>query len=543
MGLYLNPGGEGFEIALNSRIYVDKSMLIDFTNSVFNTEERFMCVSRPRRFGKTIAGFMLMAYYEHDVDGDSLFRNLKISKTESYSKHLNKYDVLHITMTEFIQRNGSSMEEMLQEMVNGLIYDVKEEYPDISFRETNKLSVIMRQIYAKTKRRFVIIIDEWDCVFRFFPDNKEFQNVYLNFLRDWLKNQNFVGLAYMTGILPIKKYGEHSALNMFYEYSMLDAAELCEFTGITDDEVQELCSQHDVDYDDIKAWYDGYILQPRNEGRVTRPIKRYEVYNPLSVVRAIASGNITNYWNRTETYEALKKYIVLNMDGLKDTIIQLIAGGRKVISPYKFVNDMTTFNSVDDVLTLMVHLGYLAFDNATREVFIPNFEIRDEFLNCIDDEKDWSVIVNAIKRSENLLTATINKDSDSVAEALENAHFETSILQYNDENALSYVIGLAYYSSRRKYNITREMPAGKGFADMVFTPKPNFPELPAMIVELKWDKSANTAIQQIKDNKYVEGLKDYKGRVLLVGVNYDKKADGEKYKKHTCVIEEVENYL
>ena len=539
MGIYLNQGNEGFQIVLNSKLYIDKSMLIDFTNSVINTEQRFICVSRPRRFGKTITAEMIGAYYDYSADSHSQFDNLSISKTENYLKHLNQYDVIHITLTEFVKRNDKNINDVLQKIIKNIISDIEDEYPDIILRDNEDIILTMKQVYAKTKRKFVIIIDEWDCIFRIFPKNKDFQTQYLDFLRDWMKNQKFIALSYMTGILPIKKYGEHSALNMFNEYSMIDARELCEFTGITDQEVKVLCQQYNMDYNAMKTWYDGYILQPRDENKAVSLDKRFEIYNPLSIVNAVSSKCITNYWNRTETYEALKKYIMLNVGGLKDIIIELLAGGRKKINPFKFVNDMTTFNSTDDILTLLVHLGYLGFDNGSLEVFIPNNEVREEFFNSIDDEEDWEVIVNAIKKSDDLLTATINKEADFVAEALEKAHFETSILQYNNENALSCVISLAYYSARGKYIIIREMPTGKGFADMVFIPRSNYQELPAMLVELKCNKSAKTAINQIKENQYLECLKNYKGKILLVGINYSKDINGENSKKHSCIIEEA----
>ena len=324
----------------------------------------------------------------------------------------------------------------------------------------------------------------------------------------------------MTGILPIKKYGEHSAINAFYEYSMTDASPIEEFTGFTEQEVRRLCEQYKMPFTETKKWYDGYCVDG------------VSIYNPKSVVEAMLRGKFSNYWTKTETYEALKVYIDLNQDGLRDKIVQMIAGEKVPVNPDKFQNDMTTFHSADDVLTLLVHLGYLTYDEQNRVVWIPNGEVRQEFINSIEDG-GWEPVVQAIRSSERLLQATLSGDMETVAELIEQAHqANASILKYNDENALSCVISLAYYSAQKNYTLHREMPAGKGFADIVFEPNRNC-DLPALIVELKWGHSAEEAVGQIKRKDYLDCLKNYTGEVLLVGVNYDKE------KRHTCRIERV----
>ena len=314
MGSYLNPGNKGFQESLNSEIYVDKTGLIEKTNAVLDTRQKFLCVSRPRRFGKSMAADMLAAYYERGEDADLLFRSLKISKAESYRAHLNQYDVIKVNIQEFLSMTGS-MDEMLSMLKKYLVFDLMEHFDDVRFRDESNLIQVMKDIYAKTKRAFVILIDEWDCLFREYQQDQDSQKKYLDFLRAWLKDKEYVALAYMTGILPIKKYGSHSALNMFTEYSMTDPGELAEYFGFTGQEVAQLCQKYEMDFDEAKAWYDGYgLVAHRQSGD-----QYYSMYSPKSVVEAMLRHKFGTYWNQTETYEALKIYIQMNMDGRQDS--------------------------------------------------------------------------------------------------------------------------------------------------------------------------------------------------------------------------------
>ncbi|MGN0485516.1 MAG: AAA family ATPase [Lachnospiraceae bacterium] len=398
----------------------------------------------------------------------------------------------------------------------------------------------LNKIYSKTQETFIFIIDEWDCILRDRAYTAEDQKKYLDFIRNLLKDKAYVALAYMTGILPIKKYGTHSALNMFDEYSMTEPADYAEFIGFTEQEVKDLCETYQMDFDTMKSWYDGYQFSGN-----------LHIYNPKSVVDSIRRKHFSSYWTQTETYDALKIYLDLNYDGLKDAIVKMLAGEHIVINTKRFQNDMTTFASKDDVLTLLVHLGYLAFDMEKSAVFIPNMEIRGEFHNAIEGER-WKDVIAALEKSDRLLEATWNQDADTVAKLLDEAHSEnTSILTYNDENSLSCVIALAYYNAMKEYEQIREFPSGcktsggrlfctdrsgteTGFADMVYLPK-KYSEKPALVVELKYDKSAEGAIAQIKEKRYPEKLKEYHGNLLLVGINYEKDS-----KKHSCVIEQWE---
>lgn len=375
MGIYLNPENEAFQIAISSEVYVDKSELIAFTNSRLGQEKRFLCVSRPRRFGKTMAANMLCAYYSQECDSKELFRNLKIAKNETFKKHLGQYQVLYFEIQRLLTRAGSSknLVSYLQETV---LKELQYAYPDDMDYSEKHLSSALEKIYAKDKTGFVFVIDEWDCIFREKKEDREAQKAYLDFLRDLFKGQTYVKLAYMTGILPIKKYGTHSALNIFDEFSMTNPKRLAEYVGFTEREVQNLCKSYNMDFEEAKRWYDGYCFKHEEH-----------VYNPKSIVDAIMEEEFQNYWTRTETYEALKIYIDMNFDRLKEEILTMLCGGRCKINPEKFQNDMTSFESKDDVFTLLVHLGYLAYDERKQEVFIPNLEITGEFENAIEGSK------------------------------------------------------------------------------------------------------------------------------------------------------------
>ena len=524
MGRFVNPDNSAFQVALNSKIYVDKTGLLEYTNSVLGTTEAYICNSRPRRFGKSYAANMLAAYYGRGEDTEELFADLKIREVESFRKHLNQYDVIRINMQEFLSITHD-MDEMLSMLQKRLLRELKKQYPE--YIDGDYLIFAMKDVFSSTKHPFVILIDEWDCVFREFKQDTNAQKKYLDFLRAWLKDQEYVALAYMTGILPVKKYGSHSALNMFTEYSMLNPREMAEFFGFTENEVKELCLEYKRNFQEAQAWYDGYeLVTMEGENR-----KTYSMYSPKSVVDAMLSGVFDNYWNQTETYEALKAYIRLNFDGLKDSVIRMLAGDKVQINTGTFSNDMTTFQGMDDVLTLLVHLGYLSYHWPDKTVSIPNKEVSQEYVNAIST-MDWKEVIQSIEASRNLLEALWQLNAEAVANGIDQAHQEISILQYNDENALSCTISLAFYFAREYYTIIRELPTGKGFADLCFIPRRLYADKPAAVIELKWDKKAEGAISQIKNKGYVDALKDYHGDLLLAGINYDKKT-----KKHTCVIE------
>lgn len=522
MGIYLNPDNEKFYQTVNSEIYVDKTGMISYTNQIMRTNQKYICISRPRRFGKTMAAAMLAAYYSRGCNSRELFQNFNIAKSESFFKHLNQYDVIMLNMQEFLSKS-TSVKVMFGRLNKIVMREMKQAYPDIDYFDDTDLVQSMQDVYQETKRPFVVIIDEWDCIFREYRERKEEQDKYLDFLRDFLKDREYVYLAYMTGILPIKKYGTHSALNMFNEYSMTNPRQLTEFVGFTEAEVTKLCKKYGRSLEEIKEWYDGYRFEAVPS-----------IYNPKSVVEAVMSGVCDTYWNQTETFEALRVYIDMNFEGLKDDVLSMMSGSKVRINTGNFSNDMVTFHTKDDVLTLLIHLGYLGYDFNNECVFIPNNEIRREFFNAVS-VSDWGEVSKALLASAATLEAVWAGKNECVAKGIEQAHFETSHIQYNDENALSYTISLALYTARNFYTIYREFPTGKGFADMVYLPRKKFSEKPALVVELKWDKTADGAIEQIKRRKqYCKSLEEYQGNILLVGINYNKDT-----REHNCKIEEV----
>ena len=389
MGIYLNPGTIEFQESINSEIYVDKTMLIERTNAALRTKQKYMCISRPRRFGKSMAADMLAAYYGKDYDSAALFDGLKISHCETFSTHLNKYNVFKINMQEFLSMT-QNVDEMLKVLQKRLIKELKYNYPE--YVDCDNLVFAMQDIFSYTGQSFIVLIDEWDCLFREYKQDEEAQRKYLDFLRVWLKDKGYIALAYMTGILPIKKYGTHSALNMFMEYSMTNPGNMAEYFGFTEKEVENLCIEYGISIEETKAWYNGYGLYSHNKQEDIL----YSIYNPKSVVEAMLRHRFGNYWNQTETYEALKIYIQMNMDGLKDAIIEMLAGNSVRINIGTFHNDMTTFATRDDILTLLVHLGYLTYDVEKESVRIPNKEVAQEYINAIST-MDWKEAISQIK--------------------------------------------------------------------------------------------------------------------------------------------------
>ena len=554
MGTYLNPGKQRCEINVNSEIFVDKSDMIQYLNSVVNTQQRFVSVSRPRRFGKSMAADMICAYYDREADSRKLFERRKLAKTApvrtgdneiAWDGYLGQFDVIRLVMTDFIKEK-KTVTEGLDTIRTRVLSELEEMYPGVRHDPTD-LFYSMDQFYRKTGVQFVIVLDEWDAVFRVRKTDKDGQTEYLDFLRDWMKDKSYIALAYMTGILPIKKYGQHSALNMFTEYSMMAPRQLAPYTGFTIDEVKSLSQKYNMDYSEVSDWYDGYLISDRIplEKREEYRQGKYEghkifIYCPLSVVEAMTTGRIQNYWNKTENYEALAEYIRRDYDGLKDAVALLMDGGRLVIDTSTYQNDMTTFTGRDDVLSLLIHLGYLGYDDETGEVFIPNREILDEFRTSTKTD-EWIESFETFRISQELLKATWDRDAEKVAALVEKAHDKADNKTYNDEAALNYAIRYAYYAAQKYYTILPEADTGKGYADLILIPSPRYPDRPALVIELKHNKAAEGAIAQIKRRDYPERLEHYKGNILLIGINYDKDLLGNdpQYKHHTCLIEEA----
>lgn len=520
MGTYINIGNAGFQRARNSE-YIDKSELIALVNSTLFTEQGFSCVTRCRRFGKSLAAKMLCAYYDRSCDSRSLFSDLRIACDPSFEKHLNKYPVIYLDMSDFTERYKNDL--IVDKVKEKLREDILEAYPQVLAKDDDDLMEVLLRINAATGDSFILIVDEWDAICREFPPTSPAMDSYVGWMRRMFKSANaarvFAGV-YMTGILPIKKYKTESALNNFIEYSMVTPRQMAGYFGFTKDEVKYLATKHGMDYDELEKWYDGYQIGSQSS-----------IFNPNSVMQAIYSDYCESYWGKTGATDAVADYIRMNYDGLKDDIISMIAGGRCKVDPKGFRNDLSQISSRDDVLTVLIHLGYLSYDRRTSECYIPNLEVAGEMEEAIKTNK-WQNVIDAVRQSEQLLQATLHGDCEAVARGVDAAHDEnTSILSYNNENSLACVLSIAYYYARNDYVIYRELPSGKGFADLVLLPRKNV-QKPAIVLELKYNRDADSAIDQIIRKNYPLKVQDYQGCLLLVGINYDRKT-----KTHSCHIE------
>ncbi len=525
MGTYLNPGNNAFRRILKDGTYVDKTGLIEFVNGTIDTSSSMTCFSRPRRFGKSFAAYMLCAYYSRGCDSHELFKDLEISQADSYEEYMNKFNVVCIDVTRTISRI-CDVKKVVSNIQSEVISEIRAAYPDCVSEDEIILADVLMDVTEKTGEQFFFIIDEWDALFREAKNDDAVQKEYIQLLRGLFKGgvatMETIAGAYITGILPIKKYGTQSAMTDFCEFTMVDPFMLARYVGFTEDEVRSLCAENGMDFDGVKQWYDGYSFEGFQS-----------VYNPNSVMKAMRNKKIASYWTSSETYESLAAYISMNLDGLKDAIVEMLGGMSVFVDVTSFANDFTTFRDKDDVLSLLIHLGYLTYDSQTEEARIPNLEIAREFGRAVKGT-GWSEVAKSIGESERLIRATIAGDGEAVANALDLSH-ETysSMMKYNDENCLACAIHLAYYTARNYYKVIQELPTGRGFADMVFLPRKGCSK-PAMIVELKYNQSADGAITQIKEKRYTGALSDYDGEILLVGISYDKET-----KKHGCVIESV----
>ena len=521
MGIYINKGNIGFRQARNSE-YVDKSGLIGIVNKTLFTRQKFTCVTRSRRFGKSMAAEMLSAYYDHSCDSRQLFADLQITSDPTFEEHLNKYPVIYVDMTSFITRFKD--DAIIQHIQDELKADIQTAYPQIALRNGDDFMAFLQRISIETGEHFVFIIDEWDAICREFAAKKpEVMEDYLNLLRRMFKDvsgMEVFAAVYMTGILPIKKFKTQSALNNFLEYSMVEPRSMGSFFGFTKDEVRMLAERYGVDFDELEAWYDGYQIGDE-----------MSMFNPNSVMQAVMVKRCRSYWASTGAYEAIAGYIRMNFDGLKDDILILLSGGRVKVNTTKFQNDMTLIQSKDDVLTVLIHLGYLSFNWRKNECYVPNYEVAGELSNAVEDT-GWEHVVKALRQSEKLLQATLDGNEEAVAQGVDATHDEnTSILSYNDENSLACVLSIAYYYAKNYYVMHRELSTGKGFAQLVLIPRKHV-DSPAIVLELKYNQDADSAIAQIKRKQYPAKVAEYTDNLLLVGINYDK-----QQKTHTCRIE------
>ena len=464
---------------------------------------------------------MLCAYYDHSCDSRNLFADLEIASDPSFEKHLNKYPVIYLDLTSFIADKRD--DSIVDKMDVALRTDVGKVYPDIPAEADDRLMDYLLRVSEATGQQFIFIIDEWDAICREYAPGTEAMDRYVGWLRRMFKSEQasrvFAGV-YMTGILPIKKYKTQSALNNFIEYSMVEPRKMASYFGFTKEEVKTLAEKHHSDFDELEKWYDGYQIGDE-----------HSVFNPNSVMQAIDAGRCRSFWATTASYDTVAHYIQMNYEGLKDDIIRMLAGERCKVNPTKFQNDMSVIQSKDDVFTVLIHLGYLSYDWRKNECYIPNKEVAGEMVNAVE-ANNWTNVVRAVEASEQLLQATLRGDEEAVARGVDAAHDEnTSILSYNDENSLACVLSIAYYYASNDYIIHRELATGKGFADLVLIPRKNV-DSPAIVIELKYDKAVDTAIEQIKCRQYPAKVAQYTDNLLLVGITYDRAT-----KQHQCRIE------
>ena len=536
MGLYIDQGNYSFAQAVRDEIYVDKSALISYLNRMLCTRRKFVCVTRPRRFGKSLAAQMLCAYYDRSCDSRPLFEQLAIAKDETFETHLNKYPVISFDVHEERSRVSDGM-AFVPWLQNRILCELAEKWPDC-MTDCTTVPEALAKINAKTGIQFVVSLDEWHSIYRMDEGNVKAQEAWIEFLRALFKGQGadrYIALAYMTGVLPIRNYASESPLSNFYEYNIFDTTPLETCYGFTEDEVWTLCKTWKRNFNEMRRWYDGYRFETNiacEDG--DRNVVKH-IYNPNSVVRSILSRKYLCYWNDTGSLEPVIDYIKLDIFGLRQAIVLLVSGQPCAYRQIFFGQAFNNTTSFDSVMTMLTHLGYLTYDTSTGMGRIPNEEIREAMYLAAEDCR-WHEVMKSVHASMQFIDALIHGDEAAVAGILDKIHCElASILTFNNENTLACVVMYACYTARKDYFVFRELPSGVGFVDIALVPLPDR-GLPAVLVELKWNKDADTAIKQIHDRKYPSAFESYQGDIVLVGVNYDKNSTD---KMHTCKIERV----
>ena len=550
MGNILNPTKENsFEILVNFKdkdIFVDKTDFIEKISAKINTDKRFMAVTRPRRFGKTVTAHMLSAYFSKGYVGRSIFDELEISKKDSYEQHLNKYNVIYIDMNSINglydgYTNKNQKVEGVNDLVDYLEYSIikdlreREDFAECFNKhqiENTGLLEALSNLRNDLNTKFIFIMDEWDLIYRDYRNEEPLQKKFIEFLRGLFKSDDgkaCFALAYLTGILPIKKYNSQSALNNFDEYNMLSSGNFAPYFGFTENEVAEIVKSPDckVSHHDLKEWYEGY------------KIKGIDIYNPNSVCKAISRNECISYWSGTSSNEEVVRLINMDFDGIKEDIINLIEGDEVTFSCANFQNDMVTLKDKNDVFSLLVCLGYLGCaetKNQFRKVaYVPNAEIKAVLMDIVRGQ-NWYERIETIKRSENLLKAIKELDGTTVAEIIQEIHNSSavSLLDYNDEESLTYCVmtGLLW-STLDDYSYHREDQAGKGRVDLVYEPLTR--RHPLILIEFKYDGSAEDAIAQIKKQEYFKRYTGQYRNIIIVGINYSTKT-----KEHQCLIEKLD---
>lgn len=539
MGIFLNSTApfEAYKITALDKYFVDKTMLIEELIPSIGREQRFLCITRPRRFGKTVMANMVASYFGKAIDSSFIFEHLAIAESPRYREYINKYDVIYIDFSR-LPENCQTYEEYINRIKTGIKEDLLEEFPELELKEEMSLWDILAKIFQKTNRKFIFIMDEWDAVFHMsFISQKERQE-YLLFLKNLLKDQVYVELAYMTGILPIAKYSAASELNMFVEYNMATRERFSSYFGFSEEEVDKLFQIYSettirprITRQDLKIWYDGYCTASGEQ-----------LYNPRSIICALSDNQLGSYWTGSGPYDEIFYYIKGNIDEVREDFILMISGEHIEAKVQEYAATAEELTTKNQIYSAMVIYGLLTYEDG--EVFIPNRELMYKYNELLLTNESLGYVYWLAKESERMLKATLAGDTQTMAEILEYAHnTESPILSYNNEIELSAIVNLVYLSARDKYRVEREDKAGKGYVDFIFYPEKK--NISAIILELKVDASPEEAIQQIKDKQYILRFKGklaekakYTGEVLLVGISYNKET-----KMHSCKIERINRNL
>ena len=536
MSMFLNcfTVYDRYRAVLNSPYFVDKTLLLEELIPLLCQEQRFVCITRPRRFGKTVMANMIGAFFQKGADSCDIFDNLLIAGKEDYKNHLNRHNVIFIDFSE-MPENCSSYSQYISRILSGLKQDLSNAFPELDIDKEKSVWDILTAVFEKNGQKFIFIMDEWDAVFHMSFITEDNRKEYLQFLKLLLKSKSYVELAYITGILPIAKYSSGSELNMFQEYDMATKIRYSEYFGFLDSEIDMLYERYTkntvnprITRQELKEWYDGYHTASGER-----------LYNPRSVVCALSDGQLASYWTSSGPYDEIFYYIRNDLEHIRDDLALMVCGESVDARIGEFAAFSMDLKTKNQIYSAMVVYGLLTYDDG--RVLIPNRELMLKYDELLQTEDSLGYVYCLAVRSEQMLKATLAGDTDTMAEVLEYAHdTEIPVLSYNHETELAAVVNLVYLAARDRYRVEREDKAGKGFVDFIFYPLRR--NDPCMILELKVDHTPEEAIHQIKEKKYISRfsgklgeLPQYTGRILAVGIGYKKKT-----KQHLCAVEELQ---
>lgn len=534
MGQFLNNKEpyDKFKTVMNGTYFVDKSEILEELIPALQQEQRFFCITRPRRFGKTVMANMIAAFFENTGE-PSLFEHLHIAEYAGYKEQAGKHDVIYIDFSE-MPRECQNYQEYIDRVQNGLVRDIQEAYPELVIENNAAVWDILSLVFNQTGHKFIFVIDEWDAVFHSSFITEKDKKDYLLFLKLLLKGQSYVELAYMTGVLPIAKYSDGSELNMFLEYNMATRVRFSEYFGFSDEEVDMLYQRYlektkkpQITRESLREWYDGYHTAAGER-----------LYNPRSVVCALTDNQLSNYWVSSGKYDSIFTYIQYNVDQIQNDLTLMFAGERIPSGIQEYAATAQELKTKEEIYSAMVVYGLLTYDNGM--VFIPNKELMGSYASMMKKEQSLGYIYRLANVSSQMLQATLAGDTETMSKIIQYAHnTEVPILSYNNETELSAIINLVYLSARDQYRVEREDKAGKGYVDFIFYPVRY--DQDCIILELKMNYAPEEAIAQIKEKEYALRFKGktaaqdkYTGRILAVGISYNKET-----KEHSCKVEEL----